>query len=296
MKVDFNAVNKTNAQPPAQPARAETEIVEERSTTQAMPATLADFKAELFDLDKVKAGLAPIYGKLDELADEAKGLVIDSDEAQEKAVETLGLVKKTLNSVEKQRKDIVDEPGSFVRSVNSLAKGLKDKLTAVESTVKIKAAKWAQLQEQKRQEEERKAAEEARKLEEEHRRKAEAEQRRLAEEQRKIEEAKSKADAEERERLEAEQRKLDEQKQAAKEAEAISVQAPALPKKETVVRTAHGAAHTRKVWKFEVESTDEIPREYLMADEKKIRAAVKNGVRNIPGVKIFQNTEMTIRS
>jgi hypothetical protein len=38
-----------------------------------------------------------------------------------------------------------------------------------------------------------------------------------------------------------------------------------------------------------------VPVEFLMVNEKAIRAAVKAGVRNIPGVNIFQKEELSVR-
>ena len=44
----------------------------------------------------------------------------------------------------------------------------------------------------------------------------------------------------------------------------------------------------RKDWKHEIENEALVPREYLMVNGPAITAAVRAGVRDIPGVKIFQ--------
>lgn len=50
-----------------------------------------------------------------------------------------------------------------------------------------------------------------------------------------------------------------------------------------------------KKWTWELENENFVPREYLCIDEKKIAEAVKHGVRNIPGIKIFEKEEITMR-
>jgi septal ring factor EnvC (AmiA/AmiB activator) len=49
-----------------------------------------------------------------------------------------------------------------------------------------------------------------------------------------------------------------------------------------------GTSSGRETWAFEVEDPAIVPRQYMVVDEKLIRAAVAVGVRAIPGVRIFQ--------
>ena len=58
-------------------------------------------------------------------------------------------------------------------------------------------------------------------------------------------------------------------------------------------RTA--AMITSAPWTFEIEAEAEIPREYCTPDSVKIRAAVKAGVRDIAGVRIFQDDRVSLR-
>lgn len=46
---------------------------------------------------------------------------------------------------------------------------------------------------------------------------------------------------------------------------------------------------------FFVEEFDKIPSNYLKVDEKKIKEAIKMGMRNIPGIKIFQKKTLSMR-
>lgn len=52
---------------------------------------------------------------------------------------------------------------------------------------------------------------------------------------------------------------------------------------------------TMKRWTFQITNNNSIPREYLIVDETAIRKAIAAGVREIPGVNIFQTTSLSIR-
>jgi hypothetical protein len=64
----------------------------------------------------------------------------------------------------------------------------------------------------------------------------------------------------------------------------------------TAFRTDHGTTTTRYRWTFRIEAPDEIPHRYLMPDEKAIRRAVADGVRQIPGVVIYEEAEIAVRT
>lgn len=55
-----------------------------------------------------------------------------------------------------------------------------------------------------------------------------------------------------------------------------------------------GTVGTSKVWKFEVTNEREVPREYLIVNETAIRRAVSSGLREIPGVRIFQSEQLKV--
>lgn len=57
-----------------------------------------------------------------------------------------------------------------------------------------------------------------------------------------------------------------------------------------------GAVTNRTVWKHEVTAPADVPREFLKVDEQAIRAAVRSGVREIPGVWIYEDVEVGVRS
>lgn len=96
-------------------------------------------------------------------------------------------------------------------------------------------------------------------------------------------------------------RKDEEQKKI--EAEALA-QAKVENKSEVVVpvvndiKTQRGDVATttvKKVWKWELIDAQKIPREYLCPDPVKIGEAIRSGVREIEGVRIYQDEQISIR-
>jgi len=61
-----------------------------------------------------------------------------------------------------------------------------------------------------------------------------------------------------------------------------------------IIESKSGESRTTKRWTFEVINEKKIPREYLMTDEKKVNSAIKNGVRKIAGLKIYQKKTLSI--
>lgn len=122
--------------------------------------------------------------------------------------------------------------------------------------------------------------------------KVDAERRRreeeLAEAQRKAEEAQRKAEKSNRKATAA---KAEAATDAVNEA-ALAVLAT--PTQARVIHTEIGQVATRKVWDFEVVDKALVPDQYWELDERAIRMAVTSGLRNIPGVRIFQKESLTV--
>jgi hypothetical protein len=70
---------------------------------------------------------------------------------------------------------------------------------------------------------------------------------------------------------------------------------PIVATPEKTTHTASGSTTIRRVWDFEIVDEMAVPREYLAVDERKIGAVVKAGIRNIPGVYIFEKEELAVR-
>jgi hypothetical protein len=69
----------------------------------------------------------------------------------------------------------------------------------------------------------------------------------------------------------------------------------AVPEVASTLHGSMGSAQTRMDWVFEVVKADDVPRAYCAPDEKLIRQAVGVGVRNIPGVRIYQKERFAVR-
>lgn len=97
---------------------------------------------------------------------------------------------------------------------------------------------------------------------------------------------------------EAAAKKQKEMDQAAKKAgiDPVAMPTPVLPKKQEPTRTDTGTASTKMVWDFEVMDFSQLPDKYKLVDEKAIRAAIRAGIREIPGVKIEEKPQVSVRS
>ena len=91
------------------------------------------------------------------------------------------------------------------------------------------------------------------------------------------------------------QRELDAEAEAAGVAP-VKVDVQVAPEAPKVTRTSEGSSHIQKRWKFKITDDSLVPRQYLSPDEKLIKAAVDQGIREIPGVDIFQDSTVAIRT
>lgn len=91
------------------------------------------------------------------------------------------------------------------------------------------------------------------------------------------------------------QEKLD--KEAKKKGvEGVQVESQIVPADDKTTRTEDGSSHQRLHWTFEVVDAKKVPDEYKIPDEKKLRQAVAMGLRDIPGVKIYERSSTVFRS
>jgi len=168
-----------------------------------------------------------------------------------------------------------------------------------------------------RRERERKAREEAEALQRkldaevaEANRKSQEEARKRAEEEQRIKREKEEAEAKERGAKEAElaalaKKQEEERQEAIRKAEAEAkanavtaptVVSPVVQDAPRVTRTEAGSASQRKTWTFKVVDPALVPREYLLVSDNLIRDGIKQGVRSIPGIEIFEQTSTIFRS
>jgi hypothetical protein len=81
--------------------------------------------------------------------------------------------------------------------------------------------------------------------------------------------------------------------EAEKTAKTTAAAAPAPPSR--VVRTDLGTVSTRKRWTFEVTDKATVPLEYLVVDDVAVRKKIADGVREIPGLRIYQEESLAVR-
>lgn len=62
-----------------------------------------------------------------------------------------------------------------------------------------------------------------------------------------------------------------------------------------VVEVEDGKLSSKTIWEYEVVDESKIPREFLKLDDKKVKDFIKKGIREIPGLKITENTQTTMR-
>jgi len=63
----------------------------------------------------------------------------------------------------------------------------------------------------------------------------------------------------------------------------------------TTLRSTDGAVSVKKVWKFEVTDETKVPKKYLIVDEVALRKDIVAGEREISGVKIYQENQLSVR-
>ena len=81
---------------------------------------------------------------------------------------------------------------------------------------------------------------------------------------------------------------------AAKAASKGKYSAPPPPPMSSKIVGKEGKGQVKDHWTFEVLDKKKIPMDYLIADEKSIGVAVRSGVRSIPGVRIYNDPNLSL--
>ena len=232
------------------------------------PATPAWEPAAFYESQEAKAkkfldGMSP---EIDRWRGMVAALSVRSADEQRTAAELLIPLAKAEKAVEEARKRFVEAPNKYVKKINNFAGAIRDRLGELTGQVKAKLADYAaheRLEAAKRRAEE----ENARK----------AIERELAAEVVARNEAARAADPE----------------AALIVLEPLPASAPSREPKKTV-RSEGGSVTSYVAWDFRIVDPGLVPREYLKVDETAIRAAVKLGAREIPGVDVFESTKIRV--
>jgi hypothetical protein len=238
--------------------------------------SLAETAVQLLE-DREYSKLALMAGEVYDIQGLAEALLrqpLASAVEAHRLNDLLGRSAKTAKELEALRKSRVQPLNEEVRNVNALFKGISDGLDAFRVQGDKLLAAWnaqerarvAREQEEARRQQEEAAAREAEAL-------AAVE---AATSGAARAEAMAAAEAASREQTAAQL--------------LMPMEAPRSLKSE------HATALSREVWVFEVVDAAQVPREYLCPDEAKIAAAIKAGVRQIPGLSIAPQEKFTRRT
>lgn len=103
------------------------------------------------------------------------------------------------------------------------------------------------------------------------------------------------ARAKQAEAEEAERKRLAEAEKAGTPVEEKTELTPVTEKPKTNIQTQSGLVGTTKRWTYEVVDPSKVPDEYKIVDTAGITKAVRMGVRVIPGVRIYQDFNVSVR-
>ena len=67
------------------------------------------------------------------------------------------------------------------------------------------------------------------------------------------------------------------------------------PKKQEPFRSESGSASVGTDWDFEVIDLKEVPKHWMCVDQSKVKIAIKGGIRDIPGIRIFEKPKVRFR-
>jgi hypothetical protein len=185
----------------------------------------------------------------------ADGIAITNDATDAEAKAALSVIAKKRKDLEELRKSFVGPLNDHVKTINTFFKERSGPLDTAERIIKGKVSDYFRAK-----------AEAARKEQER--------QLKLASKRQETADAKAQANGE----------------VAAPPVPVAIIQAP-----EKTTRTAAGSVTVRKVWKFIITDENVVPRDWCVPNEKAIGAAVKAGIRNIPGVQIYEDEEVAVR-
>jgi len=215
-----------------------------------LDAAIDDVHEMLSPIDLAKKQLEVYQRGISDMQAEAEAIAVRTSDDERRCAEMAAQAKTLLKKIEATQAEIVAEPQRFVRSVQTFTLPLRRQLDGIVNVLKAKIGQYAYIKEQGR----RKAEEEARKA------------------------------------SVALQKKLDKE---AKRAGIEPVQMPqmVIPVEKGPVRTESGTSSIRFVWTYDVVDKGKVPADYLKddpTDSKKVNAAITSGIREIPGLKIFE--------
>ena len=204
--------------------------------------------------------------------------IVKDEQTHNEAITMAGQAKKMATAIEKKRKEIIEAPGEFVKTVNNFVKVFRDSLDEIDR--KLKSGIQSHMI--KVQMEQREAQERAR---------IEA-----AKVQRELDARAAVLNAQREEQAaKAEQAGIP-AKPLEPEVMAPVVVAPVVPVQKVFRSETGSSVHLRKDWVWEVTDLENVPTKYLVIDKVAVNQAIKSGIREIPGIRIFETETAIIKA
>jgi hypothetical protein len=244
--------------------------VSQAAATTLAAATPASTELAVVEKDSILVDLKAKGAAALELA---RSLVVDTAEKKADGVELVARARRAVKISESRRTALVKPHNDYVSAINRLFKGATDPFRDVDKIATQKVIDFDAA-------ERRRAAEAA----------AAAERERLASEALLQEAARAEAAGQ----TQVAEKLLE--KAVESETGALDAQAQAvIPAR--VTATESGTVGVRnKPFTYRVLDEAQVPREYLCLDAAKIREAIRQGERTIPGLEIFQEEGLAVRA
>lgn len=221
-----------------------------------------------------------LAARAQELRAGVDALIIQGPVELARADDALVAMALRRKELEAKRKFFTAPLNEHVKAINVWFKRLTDPLEEADKALRLKVVEYRRAEQERVNEEKRKAAQEAAKA-------AQAAQ----EAERAADRAAQGGLAKSAEAIRARaQEGIAKANQGLIQASVASAHAP------QATRAASGGnVITRKVWKWEILNDVDVPRQYLGIDRVAITEAVRQGIRTIPGVRIFEDDEILIK-
>lgn len=222
------------------------------------PGKADHLSAMVFDLEKAKERFSIYEEKLETLKAECQALEVVDELSAATATQIIGSCRKLSDDIKELMNRIIYKPDDYVRSVKGFCKIFFDVLN------KIALDKDSVLQSKLElfaYDQELKRRKEQKELED---------------------------------KLARRQIKMNEESEAAG-VESQKLPEMVIPKKNEPIRTFTGSSSSKMVWDFEILEPENVPRQFCDPSNKKIKAAVKGGIRKIEGVRIFERAKVRTR-
>jgi hypothetical protein len=215
------------------------------------------FERGVTPLDRAKHVLMQFRSAIQAMNAEVSELEVLDGDSERRGAEMTAQARGLLKQIEEKQKQIIEEPQRFVKAVQNFTLPFRKDLDAIIAQVKRKLEAFGYQKELERREAEKRAQEEAARL----------------------------------------QKEMD---RRAKKAgiEPVTVVVPVLPDKREPVRTETGTTSYVAAWDYEVINASQVPARYLIPDPTNraaVMESIRAGVREIPGLRIFERMQARTR-